>query len=177
MIKPQGNLWLDAFLMEYPMPRILLHHILPFLSGFFVGVLAFYLVMPAEMPAVEDNVSWTGSGSGSTHCHRRRQQRSEIPPSAAAESPAVSSPTTILSTPRATYTDAARENGTEGTVLLKVTLLASGEVGDVRVIRGLPDGLTEQAVKAARKIEFEPKVVDGQPVSVTQTFEYTFDSY
>ncbi|MGC2237123.1 MAG: TonB family protein [Pyrinomonadaceae bacterium] len=65
-------------------------------------------------------------------------------------------------------------NKPEGIVRLRVTFLASGEIGEIVVINGLPNGLTEQAVEAARKIKFEPPKKNGVPYSVTKTVEYRF---
>src|SRR5687767_13931967 len=89
----------------------------------------------------------------------------------------VTSPYRITSKPRASYTDAARTNAVTGSVLLKVTLLASGQVGSITPVRRLPHGLTEQAIAAARLIRFEPKKVNGVPVSVTVTLDYGFTIY
>jgi TonB family protein len=156
--------------------RVLFNHILPFVLGCFFGVAAFYLVMPVDVPVpLNASGSGWGSGSGSGYCRSGKSVR--LTAGSATFEPSATSPFVITSKPRATYTDLARQNNTEGAVLLKVTLLASGEVGNVSVVRGLPDGLTEQAVEAARQIEFEPKKVNGVPVSVTQTFEYTFEVY
>ena len=83
----------------------------------------------------------------------------------------------ILSKPRAVYTNEARRNLTAGAVVLRVTFLASGEIGAVTTVSELPDGLTEQAVAAARAIRFEPAKRDGQNVSVTKTVEYQFTIY
>ena len=47
----------------------------------------------------------------------------------------------------------------------------------VTVVRGLPHGLSERAIAAAKQIRFEPKKVNGVPVTVAQTFEYTFSIY
>lgn len=80
----------------------------------------------------------------------------------------------ILSKPRANYTDAARIDMIQGKVVLKVTFLASGAIGQITVVSGLRGGLTEQAVAAARMIRFEPAKVNGQAVSVTKTIEYNF---
>lgn len=89
----------------------------------------------------------------------------------------ITSPLRIISNPRATYTEAARTNNVQGSVLVKVTLLASGQVGSVTVVRGLPHGLSEKAIAAAKLIRFEPKKVNGVPVAVTKTMEYTFSIY
>ena len=78
---------------------------------------------------------------------------------------------------KAIYTDAARVNETEGSVRLKVTLLANGQVGSIIPVTTLPHGLTEQAVAAARQIKFEPKKMDGIPVSTTVTIDYSFEIY
>ena len=58
-------------------------------------------------------------------------------------------PLQILAKPRANYTDAARTNQTQGTVTLRVTFLANGEIGNVGIVNYLPDGLTEEAIKTA----------------------------
>ena len=78
---------------------------------------------------------------------------------------------------KARYTDAARRENVQGTVRLKVTLLANGAVGSVSVVQALPHGLTENAVYAAKRLVFLPKRVDGKPVSVIVTVEYSFSLY
>lgn len=88
-----------------------------------------------------------------------------------------STPLKIISKPRATYTDAARTNNVQGSVLVKVQLLASGQVGSVTVVRGLPHGLSERAIAAAKQIKFEPKKVNGVPVNTIVTFDYGFSIY
>ena len=75
---------------------------------------------------------------------------------------------------RPVYTEPARRNGVQGTVTLKVHLLANGSVGPITVVNGLPDGLTEMAIDAAKRIVFLPKRVDGKPVSVVIKLEYGF---
>lgn len=83
----------------------------------------------------------------------------------------------ILSKPRANYTQPARMNDIEGSVRLRITFLASGEIGDVIPITGLPYDLTEQAIAAARQIKFEPQTKDGIPVTVSKIVEYGFWIY
>jgi TonB family protein len=84
---------------------------------------------------------------------------------------------TILSRERAKYTEEARRNKIEGTVLLTIVYGADGRIQNIRTIRGLPDGLTESAIEAAQKIRFHPAVLDGKPVSVRATLEFTFNLY
>ncbi len=94
--------------------------------------------------------------------------------------PAVRGVTTslkILSKPRPGYTDAARISGVQGEVILRVTFLPNGKVGSISVVKGLSDGLTEQAVQAARRITFEPAMVNGRPQAVTKQVDYSFYIY
>ena len=81
---------------------------------------------------------------------------------------------TILYREKAQYTQEARDNNVEGTVVLSVVFGADGQIGDIKVIRGLPHGLTQKAIEAASKIRFEPAMKDGRPVSVRGYVEYSF---
>jgi TonB family protein len=76
--------------------------------------------------------------------------------------------------PQPAYTEAARENRVVGVVRLRVVLCPSGSVSNITVVKGLPDGLTEQAIAAARKVKFEPAEKDGQKVAQFQLLEYSF---
>ena len=84
---------------------------------------------------------------------------------------------TILYREKAKYTEIARINHVQGTVVLQVVFDVSGEFHDIQVFRGLPDGLTRKAIEAARKIRFNPAIKNGEPVSVRGSLEYTFNLY
>jgi protein TonB len=84
---------------------------------------------------------------------------------------------TILYRERAKYTEQARLNKVQGTVLLTIVFGADGRIQDIRTVRGLPDGLTETSIEAAQKIRFHPAVLNGKPVSVRATLEFTFNLY
>jgi len=86
----------------------------------------------------------------------------------------VSSLPRVLHSPRPPYTDAARNNGASGTVILSVVFLGNAKIGDVKVIQSLPDGLTDQAIEAAKRISFEPAMKNGRAVSVRGNVEYQF---
>jgi TonB family protein len=89
-------------------------------------------------------------------------------------------PYKITYQPKAAYTDKARASNVEGAVRLRITLLSSGQVGDVSLVetKGWQKmkkyGLVKGAINAARQIEFIPKMVNGRPVSIVVTREYTF---
>jgi len=50
----------------------------------------------------------------------------------------------------------------------------SGEVTNIQVLVGLPYGMTERAIDAARGIKFVPATKDGTPVSMWMQLEYIF---
>jgi TonB family protein len=81
----------------------------------------------------------------------------------------------ILSKPEPAYTPEALRNGVTGNVVLRLELSADGFVRDVEVLEGLPDGLTEAATKAARRIEFTPAMKDGHAVSQVVRVTYNFN--
>lgn len=87
------------------------------------------------------------------------------------------SPLRILSKPKARYTDLARFYEISGPVIARVTFLASGEIGSISTIKTLPFGLTEQAVKAAKGIRFEPPYRDGMPMTTVRLVELNFTLY
>jgi TonB family protein len=84
---------------------------------------------------------------------------------------------TILYKVKASYTEHARRNRIEGEVILNVVFAADGAIHSIRVVRGLPDGLTEKAIEAAKKTRFRPAVENGAPVSVRGDLSFTFSLY
>ncbi|PWT82493.1 MAG: hypothetical protein C5B44_02045, partial [Acidobacteria bacterium] len=86
----------------------------------------------------------------------------------------VSTPVKVTSKPNPLYPDQARKNGTQGTVVLLAVLTKTGRVTNIKVVTGLPDGLTGECVMAASRIRFEPAVRNGQPVSALVRLEYYF---
>ncbi|HEX8635423.1 MAG TPA: energy transducer TonB [Pyrinomonadaceae bacterium] len=84
----------------------------------------------------------------------------------------------VKSKPNPDYPSGARGYGVEGKVKLRIILGADGKVGGrVEVLEGLPHGVTEEAVQAARRIKFEPARKDGRPVSQYVTVIYHFRLY
>ena len=133
--------------------------------------------IPADLPGTPDNskggaladkakAGSGSSGSGSGDAGGSKPSNSPAGPSYR-----------IVVNERPAYTETARRKGVQGTVTLRIALLANGSVGSVTVLNGLPDGLTEMAIYAARRIVFLPKRVDGKPVSVVIKLEYGFRVY
>ena len=83
----------------------------------------------------------------------------------------------ITSLPQPDYPRQAREDGVQGVVRVRVTLLASGKVGEMRVVKGLPEGVNEAALEAARHIKFTPAIKDDRWVSQRVVVEYSFNVY
>ncbi len=80
----------------------------------------------------------------------------------------------ITARPEPGYTREARRVGIQGNVVLKVLLLANGKLDRVRVVRRVPYGLTENAIRAACEIKFKPAIKAGKEVSQWVTVEYPF---
>ncbi|HEX8746693.1 MAG TPA: energy transducer TonB [Pyrinomonadaceae bacterium] len=89
----------------------------------------------------------------------------------------VTSKARILSRPEPQYTEEARRNQVTGTVILRAVFSAGGSVTNIKAVKGLPDGLTEKAIAAARQIKFVPAQKDGRNVSQYIQIEYNFNLY
>jgi TonB family protein len=79
--------------------------------------------------------------------------------------------------PEPAYTEAARQNHVTGTVVMKCVFASNGAVVNIRIVSGLPHGLTERAIDAAKKIKFLPAVKDEEYVSMWMQLEYNFNLY
>lgn len=75
------------------------------------------------------------------------------------------------------YTLQARQAQVGGKIKLAVEFGADGQINFVFPVRTLPDGLTEKAIDAARRIEFEPAKKSNKAVTVIKFIEYTFKLY
>ncbi|CAN5594235.1 hypothetical protein BH20ACI4_BH20ACI4_25790 [soil metagenome] len=87
-------------------------------------------------------------------------------------------PLKVLKIPKPKYP--IPENGTicvTGSVRLRVQFLANGKIGDVKAISDLGYGLTENAVEAGRKIEFEPAIKNGKAITVVKVVVISFTIY
>ena len=80
----------------------------------------------------------------------------------------------ILTRPEPGYTREARRAGVQGNVVLRILLLPNGKIDRVRVVRRVPFGLTENAIRAACEIKFKPAIKAGKEVSQWVQLEYAF---
>jgi TonB family protein len=83
----------------------------------------------------------------------------------------------ILNKPDPAFTREARRHLTRGYVVLGLILAADGTVKHIETLTGLPDGLSEKSIEAAKQIKFKPAMKDGKPVSVWVEVEYQFQVF
>lgn len=153
--------------------------IVPFALALMFGLLVVSVLRKGNEENIKplDKIGYSGLRTATTsHC-RNKSFETATDDKTLNNVPSETKPVNIISKPRASYTDAARQNQLQGTVRLRVTFMASGEIGSVSPIEELPDGLTEQAIFAARAIEFEPAIENGIPKTVTKQVQYNFIIY
>jgi TonB family protein len=81
-----------------------------------------------------------------------------------------------LNKPRPNYTEEARKNKVQGAVRARVLVGADGFVKQVKISgAGLPDGLNEQAIEAAKQMRFQPATKNGQAVAYWVTVDIEFN--
>ena len=145
-----------------------LKRVLPFTLTLIVGtgVAGFFNLFSSSPKQATDSNAYRLQSVHETRGGCRNRKRSFTATIRAAE---------VIYKPEPYYTEIARRNQTQGDVTLRVTLGADGTVTDVETITGLPDGLTEQARRAARQIRFNPATRDGSPVDEVKTITYSFN--
>jgi protein TonB len=75
-------------------------------------------------------------------------------------------PPSVLREVKPDYTEEARRRGVEGDVELEIVVRRDGNVGDVKLLRGLGSGLDQRATDAVRQWRFSPARRLGSPVDV-----------
>lgn len=127
----------------------------------------------SSLSLADDKAVEIGAGSDSTLGDRSGDEVKHD------ESQPASSPQgiVIVSKPRPVYSEEARKKRVTGTVILRVTFLKNGGIGEIVVVKTADDGLAEQAIAAARRISFLPQFSNGTSETVTKQLEYTFSIY
>ena len=64
------------------------------------------------------------------------------------------------------YPDMARKTRVAGIVIVEAIINKDGSVEQVKVIKGLPMGMSESAVEAVKQWKFKPGTLNGEPVEV-----------
>jgi protein TonB len=96
----------------------------------------------------------------------------------AIKDPKVAIMPTVVKEVRPRYTPEAMRARTQGTVLMEAVVLTDGTVGSVRILKGLPNGLSQEAVDAARQWMFTPaRDANGAPLAVIVTLSLSFSIF
>ena len=66
-------------------------------------------------------------------------------------------------------------NHVMGTVVARILVGSDGAVKRVIIRNALPDGLTEQAIRAAYELKFDPARKDGEPVAYWMSVQIEFN--
>ena len=85
----------------------------------------------------------------------------------------VKAPRAIYS-PDPEYTEKARKERQQGTVLIRMVAGSDGLPRDVKVYRSLNADLDESAMNTVKKWKFAPGTKDGEPVAVQIIVEISF---
>jgi TonB family protein len=72
------------------------------------------------------------------------------------------------------YTDLARTTGLTGMVIVESVIDESGSVTNVKVLKGLPLGLSRAAVESVSTWKFKPAYYEGRPVKVYYVLTVNF---
>jgi periplasmic protein TonB len=73
------------------------------------------------------------------------------------------------------YPEVAKENGTHGLVGLSFIIEKDGSVGEVKVLRGIPDGCTQEAIRVIKMMpKWKPGMDNGIPRRVVLNLPINF---
>lgn len=79
-----------------------------------------------------------------------------------------------LNAPQPQYTEIARKARIQGVVIVQAIINKEGDVTNVKVLKGLGMGLSEEAVKAIKTWKFSPATLNGKPVDVYYNLTVNF---
>lgn len=64
------------------------------------------------------------------------------------------------------FTEIARKARVQGVIIVQVVIDRHGTVAALQLLKGLPMGLSDEALRAMSTWLFEPATLDGQPIAV-----------
>lgn len=86
-------------------------------------------------------------------------------------------PPQLLSRIDPTSNEYAQKNNIAGLIFLQTVVSASGQPGEVTIVRPIGFGLDEKAVEAVEHSHFRPGTLNGQPVAEVINLQVTFRIY
>ncbi len=84
-------------------------------------------------------------------------------------------PVKILHKPKPSYGDG--QDCSTGTVVLRVQFLASGHIGEIKLVAGMTKNRNDSAIAAAKGIRFEPATKNGKAITTARVIEFAFFIY
>jgi TonB family protein len=82
-----------------------------------------------------------------------------------------------ISTPEPEFSERARNDKFQGSVLLEVVVDKAGTVSRLRIVRALGENLDLQAVEKVKTWRFRPAMRNGEPIAVAMDIEVSFNLY
>lgn len=79
--------------------------------------------------------------------------------------------------PNPPYSEGARKSKLSGTVSVEAVINSKGRLENMRIIRGLPEGLNEATFATLKTWKCSPAQKDGKPVSTLVRFDVNFRIY
>jgi protein TonB len=79
-----------------------------------------------------------------------------------------------LQAPNPQYTEIARKARIQGVVIVEAIIDKTGNVTNVKVLKGLPMGLDQAAADAVKRWKFEAATLNGKPVAVIYNLTVNF---
>lgn len=76
--------------------------------------------------------------------------------------------------PEPRYTEEARKARVQGIVILQAIVDALGNVSNVKIVKGLPEGLDQSAVATVQSWRYKPATLEGEPVPVYMNITVSF---
>lgn len=133
-----------------------------------------YMAACVKGPLVKRGKLWRCEGSAAPPAATKRRPFSE---KEVAKIPGAVMPPRVVSSPDPDYTEAAKNIGLKGTVVLWLRVDENGDAKDIQVVAPLGMGLDDQAVRALQRWKFKPATKDGVPVAVQINVEMNFRLY